>query len=172
MSFPHSMSINSKFTPEPAAYHLMDIEEPLIETSSDSMFGSKTRSRGSLLCGFICLCIIAGSIWLGVWWSCVLCGEHLHLLGQVGANATHARCLDGSPAGYYLELGEDTTHWVIWLQGWGRFSSNSLTLFSLTLFSLSIHMLAHSLRRNFAQRRRVRVDVRLHLPCRVGAGLL
>lgn len=58
------------------------------------------------------------------WYYCLLCGEKLHLLsGTSGVHSADARCLDGSPAGYYLEPGSDTTRWVIWLQGGGVCSS-------------------------------------------------
>ena len=54
----------------------------------------------------------------------MLCGQKLHLLNTNGkGNASEARCLDGTPAGFYLEQGHDSTRWVIWLQGGGVCSS-------------------------------------------------
>ena len=84
---------------------------------------SATCSR-ERVAGAVCCLVVVGAVVAGaLWYTCALCGERLHLLASVGPNATAAKCLDGSPAGYYLELGTDKTRWVIWLMGGGVCSS-------------------------------------------------
>jgi hypothetical protein len=68
----------------------------------------------------------SAGVLLAMWYACTLCGQTLHLLegsagkGVKSQNTTaDAVCLDGTPAGYYLELGSDPTRWVIWMQGGG-----------------------------------------------------
>ena len=80
---------------------------------------SRERVAGAVCCLVVVGAVVAGALW----YTCALCGERLHLLGSVGPNATAAKCLDGTPAGYYLELGTDKTRWVIWLMGGGVCSS-------------------------------------------------
>ena len=80
---------------------------------------SRERVAGAVCCLVVVGAVVAGSLW----YTCALCGERLHLLGSVGPNATAAKCLDGTPGGYYLELGAEKTRWVIWLMGGGVCSS-------------------------------------------------
>jgi hypothetical protein len=59
-----------------------------------------------------------------MWYACSLCEQVLHILPtdpvQVAHNASaQPVCLDGGPAGYYLDMGDDPTRWVIWLAGGG-----------------------------------------------------
>lgn len=72
---------------------------------------------------FLVIFFSCSGIYLILWELCSLCGQSLHLLpvGSVQSQNTTAEpvCLDGSPAGYYMEMGDDPTRWVIWLAGGG-----------------------------------------------------
>ena len=72
---------------------------------------------------FLVIFFSSAGIGLYLWYQCALCGQVLHLLPSdpVQSFNTTAQpvCLDGSPAGYYLDVGDDPTRWVIWLAGGG-----------------------------------------------------
>lgn len=72
---------------------------------------------------FLCVFFSSALIGLFLWYQCALCGQELHLLpvDPVQSQNTSAApvCNDGTPGGYYLDVGDDPTRWVIWLGGGG-----------------------------------------------------